>query len=149
MTPLTSNMPPAGRLAWLKRLAICALAGLLIFYHLYILVEMYVGPGTDLYEAAGVHTHPLFEHLQSLLRVMIVVSLVLVALNRGVALYGMWAGISALIATHYWALFHDLPFQFLEGRHPASYLKGFIIPSVITLLCLSLKGRAPPTGSSD
>lgn len=40
MTPLTSNMPPAGRLAWLKRLAICALAGLLILYRLYVLVEI-------------------------------------------------------------------------------------------------------------
>lgn len=40
MTPLTSNVPPAGNLAWLKRLAICALAGLLIFYRLDILVEI-------------------------------------------------------------------------------------------------------------
>jgi hypothetical protein len=69
---------------------------------------------------------------------MIVFSLVLVALNKRFGLYGMWAAISALIATHYWALFSDLPFRFLDDRHPLSYLKGFIIPTVITLLYLSM-----------
>ena len=87
-------------------------------------------------------------HTQSILRLLIIVSLVLVAMNRRSALYGMWAAIGALVATHYWAYFFDLPFQFLEGRHPLSYLKGFIIPTVITLLHLStnshrnLRGRA-------
>jgi hypothetical protein len=65
---------------------------------------------------------------------MIVFSLVLVVMNRRFALYGMWAAISALVATHYWAFFFDLPFAFLDGRHPLSYLKGFIIPAVISIL---------------
>jgi hypothetical protein len=50
----------------------------------------------------------------------------------------MWLAISALVATHYWAFFFDLPFRFLDGRHPLSYLKGFIIPTVITALFLSM-----------
>ena len=60
----------------------------------------------------------------------------------------MWAAIGALVGTHYWAYLLDLPFPFLEGRHPLSFLKGFIIPTVITLLHLStnsqrnLRGRA-------
>ncbi len=62
-------------------------------------------------------------------------------MNMRFALYGMWTAISALIATHYWALFFDLPFRFLDGRHPLSYLKGFIIPTVITLLYLSMESK--------
>jgi hypothetical protein len=125
-----------------QRMIIGALAALLIFYHTYTLYDLYLGSGTDLYESGSAKAQPFFEHGQSVLRVMIVLSLaLLVALNTRFALYGMWAAISALIATHYWALFFDLPFRFLEGRHPLSYLKGFIIPTVITFLYLSMDSR--------
>jgi hypothetical protein len=60
-----------------------------------------------------------------------------VILNKQFALVGMWFGIGALVATHYWAHYFDLPFPFVEGRHSPSYLKGFIIPSVLTLLLFS------------
>ena len=139
---------PDGRLFLLQRAVIFALAGLLVFYHTYTLFELYVGSGTDLYGGPSANGHPLYMHTQSILRLLIVVSLILVAMNRRSALYGMWAAIGALVATHYWAYFFDLPFRFLEGRHPLSYLKGFIIPTVITLLHLStnshrnLRGRA-------
>jgi hypothetical protein len=53
----------------------------------------------------------------------------------------MWVAISALIATHYWALYFELPFRFLDGRHPLSYLKGFIIPTVITFLFPSISAN--------
>jgi hypothetical protein len=134
-------MQLVGRLFPVQRIVICALAGLLIFYHSYTLYDLYLGSGTDLYQGKGANTHPLFEHVQSVLRVMIIVSLILVAMNRRFALYGMWAAISALVATHYWALFFDLPFRFLDGRHPLSYLKGFIIPTAITLLYLSINSQ--------
>ncbi|MGG6463577.1 hypothetical protein [Solilutibacter silvestris] len=116
---------------------IWALAGLLIFYHVYTLYDLYLGSGTDLYGATNGHAK--FVYAQSILRLLIITSLLLVAMNRRFALYGMWAAISALVATHYWALFFELPFRFLEGRHPLSYLKGFIIPTVITFLFLSMK----------
>lgn len=128
-----------GRSFQVRRLTICALAGLLIFYHTYTLYDLYLGSGTDLYEGGSASTHALFKLAQSILRVLIIGSLLLVAMNRRFALYGMWAAISALVATHYWALFFDLPFRFLDGRHPLSYLKGFIIPTVITVLFLSIK----------
>lgn len=124
-----------------RRVVICALAGPLIFYHVYTLVDLYFGSGTDLYEGGSGNAHPLFEHVQSILRAIIVLSLVSVILNRRFGLYGMWLAISALIATHYWAFFLDLPFRFLDGRHPLSYLKGFIFPTVITFLYLSLNSR--------
>lgn len=124
-----------------RRIVICALAGLLIFYHTYTLFDLYFGSGTDLYEGGSGNAYPLFEHTQSILRVIIVFSLVLVVMNRRFALVGMWAAISALVATHYWAFFFDLPFRFLDGRHPLSYLKGFIIPTVISLLYFSVNSQ--------
>ena len=124
-----------------QRIVICALAGLLIFYHTYTLFDLYFGSGTDLYDGGSRSARPLFEHAQSILRVIIIFSLILVVLNRRFGLYGMWVAISALIATHYWAFFFDLPFRFLDGRHPLSYLKGFIIPTVITFLYLSINSQ--------
>lgn len=121
-------------LSRLRRVVICVLAAVLVSYHTYTLFELYFGSGTDLYGASGATGHSLFVHTQSILRLLIMASLVLVAMNRKSALYAMWAAIGALVATHYWAYFFDLPFPFLEGRHPLSYLKGFIIPTVITLL---------------
>jgi hypothetical protein len=131
-----------------RRLVICTLAGLLIFYHTYTLFDLYFGSGTDLYEGGSGNTHLLFERAQSILRVIIVFSLLLVVLNRRFGLYGMWFAISALIATHYWAFFFGLPFLFLDGRHPLSYLKGFIIPTVITFLYLSMNSQRSTRRSS-
>jgi hypothetical protein len=139
---LKSKMQLVGRLSQVQRIVICALAGLLIFYHTYTLYDLYLGSGTDLYGSESANAHPLFEHVQSILRVIIICSLVLVAMNRRFALYVMWTAISALVATHYWAFFYDLPFRFLEGRHPLSYLKGFIIPTIITLLYLSINSQS-------
>lgn len=127
-----------GRSLRIRRTIIWALAGLLIFYHVYTLYDLYLGSGTDLYGATTINEHAKFVHAQSILRILIIASLFLVAMNRRFALYGMWIAISALVATHYWALFFELPFSFLDGRHPLSYLKGFIIPTVITFLFLSM-----------
>lgn len=134
-------MLPGSRLVLLQRGVIFALAGLLVGYHAYTLFELYVGSGVDFYGGPGASGHPLYVHTQSVLRVLIIGSLVLVAMNRRTALYGMWAAIGSLVVTHYWAYFFDLPFPFLEGRHPLSFLKGFIIPTVITLLYLSTNAQ--------
>jgi len=130
-----------GRSFQIQQSVISALAGLLIFYHTYTLYDLYLGSGTDLYGGGSANAHSLYVYVQSSLRVAIVFSLLFVVIgkrNKRLALYGMWAAISALIASHYWAHFLNLPFHFLEGRHPFSYLKGFVIPTVITLLSLSM-----------
>jgi hypothetical protein len=132
---------PLRRLVRPQRVVIFALAGLLVFYHTYTLFGLYVGSGTDFYGGPSANGHPLYVHTHSVLRLLIIVSLVLVAMNRRSALYGMWAAIGTLVATHYWAYFFDLPFPFLEGRHPLSFLKGFIIPTVITLMYVSADSR--------
>lgn len=121
-----------------QRVVICVLAGLLVSYHTYTLFDLYLGSGTDLYGTEGHNAHPYFVSAQSILRAFIVLSLILVVMNRRLGLYGMWAAILTLVATHYWAHFFDLPFHFLEGRHPLSYLKGLIVPTIITLLYYSM-----------
>jgi hypothetical protein len=108
-----------------RRLIIFILAGLLIYYHAFTLCDLYLGAGTS--------AHTSFECVQSVLRVVITLSLLLVLFGNRWALSGMWVGITGLIATHYWAHFGNLPVDFTLGRHPLSYLKGFIFPTIITL----------------
>lgn len=113
---------------WLRRLVILALAGLLIFYHVTMLLDF--AQSHD--PASGVP----YNATQGVLRVAIAGSLALVALGKRFALWTMWLSIAGLIATHYWAHFGMVEADFTIGRHPLSYLKGFIIPSIITLAFL-------------
>lgn len=113
------------------RLAILVLAGLLIFYHSLVLYEMYSGTANGALTA--------FDYVQSVFRALIVMSLLLVLFGVRWALWGMWLSIGALVATQYWAHFGNLPVDFTQGRHPLSYLKGFIFPTVITLAFRSLE----------
>ena len=106
----------------LRHLIICVLAGLLIFYHSLTLYEMHLGSA-----------HTLFDFVQSVCRVLIIISLLLVVFGVRWALWGMWFSIGGLVATQYWAHFGHLPVDFTAGRHPLSYLKGFIFPTIITL----------------
>jgi hypothetical protein len=108
-----------------RRLVILVLAGLLIFHHSLMLYEMYLDPGN------GATT--LFDYVQSVFRALITLSLLLVVLGVRRALWGMWLSIAGLVATQFWAHFGNLPVEFTAGRHPLSYLKGFIFPTIITL----------------
>jgi hypothetical protein len=121
----TLSVMQTSRFLSFRRLIIFVLAGLLIYYHTFTLYDLYLGAGTS--------AHTTFEYVQSVLRVVITLSLLLVVFGNRWALWGMWAGIVGLIATHYWAHFGDLPVDFTKGRHPLSYLKGFIFPTIITL----------------
>jgi hypothetical protein len=108
----------------LARLIILALASLFIFYHITMLVDFVRG-----------HTETgdvLYDCVQAALRVGIIASLALVALGKRFALWTMWLSIGSLIATHYWAHFGMVEADFTIGRHPLSYLKGLIMPSIIT-----------------
>jgi hypothetical protein len=109
----------------IRRLIIFTLAGLLIFYHSLTLYEMYFDTGSN--------AHTLFDYVQSVFRVLITMNLLLVIFGIRWALWGMWLSIGGLVATQYWAHFGNLPVEFTVGRHPLSYLKGFIFPTIITL----------------
>lgn len=134
------------RFLLLRRTIICVLAGLLIVYHCIVLYDLYLGVGNHegLYDRTAGGTPRSYEYIQSALRLTIIIGLTLVAYGIRRALWVMWAGIGALIATHYWAHFGGIPVAFTEGRHPLSYLKGLIFPTLITLLTL-LPPR--PTGN--
>lgn len=128
----------ANRFLLPRRIVIWGLAGLLIGYHCSVLYELYLGTGyyEGLYDRSANGTPMYYEYLQSALRLVIITGLALVACGFRRALWLMWAGIGALVATHYWAHFGGIPVAFTEGRHVLSYLKGFIFPTVITLLTL-------------
>jgi hypothetical protein len=125
-TPMTQQRVTQTKMALLIRHGIIlVLAGLLIFYHNYTLFDLYLGARTS--------THTTYEYVQSILRVAITLSLLFVVFGSRRALWGMWISIVGLVATHYWAHFGNLPVDFTQGRHPLSYLKGLIIPTIITM----------------
>jgi hypothetical protein len=137
----------ANRFLLLRRTIICVLAGFLIFYHCLVLYDLYLGVGNHegLYDRSANGTPKSYEYIQSMLRLVIIIGLTLVACGFRRALWVMWAGISALVATHYWAHFGDIPVAFTAERHPLSYLRGFIFPTIITLLTLIPSGKRGPT----
>lgn len=112
----------------LQRLIIIALASLFIFYHVTMLADFVRGDGLT--------GDALYNGVQAALRVGIIASLALVALGKRFALWTMWLSIGGLILTHYWAHFGMVEADFTIGRHPASYLKGLIMPSIVTLAFL-------------
>lgn len=123
---------------WLRRLSqavIMVLAGLLVFYHLTML--------WDFANGERLSSNAAYNVVQAGLRIVIIAGLSGVVLGRRLALWVMWAGITSLIATHYWAHFGLVAADFTAGRHPLSYLKGWIIPTIITLAYLR-RGAASP-----
>lgn len=116
---------------WLRLLSqtvIMALAGLLVFYHLTML--------WDFAHGERLSSNAAYNAVQAGLRIVIIAGLTGVVLGRRLALWVMWGGITSLIATHYWAHFGLVAAEFTAGRHPLSYLKGWIIPTIITLAFL-------------
>ena len=105
-------------------LIILALSGLLVFYHVTMLYDLGTG--------RGLSSDATYNAVQGGLRLGIITSLAGVVLGKRIALWTMWLSIGGLIATHYWAHFGGLPVDFTIGRHPFSYLKGLIIPTIIT-----------------
>lgn len=116
---------------WLSgalQIIITALACLFIFYHVTMLFDFARG-----HDQTG---NALYNGVQAALRVGIIVSLALVVLGKRFALWTMWISIGGLIATHYWAHFGMVEADFTIGRHPLSYLKGLIMPSIVTMAFL-------------
>ena len=116
-----------------SKLIILVLAGLLVFYHVTMLYDLATG--------RGLSSDAFYNAVQGVLRLGIIASLTAVVLGQRIALWTMWLSIGGLIATHYWAHFGSVPVDFTEGRHPLSYLKGLIIPTIITTAFLR-GGRA-------
>lgn len=109
-------------------LIIAVLAGLLIFYHLTMLYDLGTGHGLS--------SDAMYNGIQGALRLAIIASLTGVVLGKRPALWTMWASIGGLVATQYFAHFGYVTVDFTAGRHPLSYLKGFIFPTIITVAFL-------------
>lgn len=132
-----------------RRFIILVLAGLLIFHHSIILYHLYVGAG-DIYNiyngsAAGVLTS--FENLQSALRRGDRCQPVACCLWRSPGLVGDVGQYLRARGNAILAHFGDLPVAFTEGRHPLSYLKGFIFPTTITLMFPSSRSHIQQSNS--
>lgn len=123
-----------GPLRLVQSLIILGLAGLLIFYHTVMLGDLAYG--------RGLSSDATYNAIQGALRLAIMASLAGVVLGYRQALWAMWGSIGALIATQYWGHFGQVPVDFAAGRHPLSYLKGFIIPTLITTMFLYRGNRA-------
>ncbi len=124
----TLTAPPKNPPHLVQRLIIIALASLFIFYHVTML--------SDFVRWHDQTSDALYNCVQAALRVGIIVSLTLVVLGKRFALWTMWFSIGSLIVTHYWAHFGMVEADFTIGRHPLSYLKGLIMPSIITMAFL-------------
>lgn len=124
---------PKGPPYLVPRLIIIALASLFIFYHITMLNDFARG-----FEESS---SALYNGVQAALRLGIIVSLTLVVLGKRIALWTMWCSILGLIATHYWAHFGMVEADFTIGRHPLSYLKGLIMPSIVTAAFLYRRGQ--------
>lgn len=121
-----------GPLRFVQSLVILVLAGLLIFYHLTMLGDLAAGNALS--------SDATYNAVQAVLRFAIVASLAGLVLGRRIALWAMWCSIGGLVATQYWAHFGDVPVDFTEGRSPLSYLRGLIVPSIITAAFLYHRG---------
>lgn len=122
MNVLTASAEGPLRLA--QSLVILVLAGLLVFYHVTMLYHLALGQGLS--------SDATYNAIQGALRLAIIVSLTAVVLGKQTALWAMWLSIGGLVATHYWAHYGPVSAEFTAGRHPLSYLKGAIFPSIIT-----------------
>jgi hypothetical protein len=98
---------------------------LLIFYHISKVFYLYSEPVIE-----DVTT---LIHVQSVIRLTIAVSLILVAFGVRRALWGMWVSITALVVTRYIALLALETHGETELAVYFSYLRGFIFPTIITL----------------
>ncbi len=123
---------PDGRFLKTRLGVIFILSGLLIFYH--------VSKVYDLYWGVEIGGHTALIDAQSFIRLVIAASLSLVVLGvRGAlwgrwALLGMWVSITSLVITRY-MLIWDAPVPGeIENAFPLSYFRGLIFPTIITLI---------------
>ena len=105
-----------------KKVVIFILSGFLIAYHIAKIYNLYIVQSEIDYS--------LLVNMQSLLRMAIVISLIFVILGKQKAIIAMWMSILVLVVTQYMAHFTVLE----PSVSVFSYLKGFIIPSIITLI---------------
>lgn len=75
-------------------------------------------------------------YLQTGIRGLIVISLLLVMMRRRFGLVFMWISMATLIATQFWVHFARPELLGDSARHELSYLRGLILPTIISLIAI-------------
>jgi glucan phosphoethanolaminetransferase (alkaline phosphatase superfamily) len=119
-----------------RRAIVFALAGLLIFYHLNTVYGHYLGDGSNALGAMA--------DLQSFIRIAVILSLTLVVFNVRYGLLSMWVSITALVLTQFIDHYGPEPSAHTLARSGFSYLRGFIVPTIITLVIPSAAKTVKP-----
>ena len=139
-------MLPGSRLVLFAKGVIFALAGLLVGYHAYTLFELYVGSGVDFTAGPGASRHLVCAHSRASRADHWQPGACCHEQTNGV----VWHGPPSAAWSSRTTGRTSSIFRFLSSRggHPLSFLKGFIIPTVITLLYLSTNAQRnhPGTG---
>jgi len=123
---MTPTVTPSQKFIRTRRGIVYALAGLLIFYHLNTIYDLYFDAQPD--------TFGTLTDLQSFLRIAVVLSLTSVVFGARLGLLGMWLSIIALVLTQYIDHYGPEPSAHTLARSGFSYLRGFIVPTIITLI---------------
>jgi len=116
------------------------LAGFLIVYHAMKLKMAYLS-GAD---SAALS---MIAHGQNGLRALIILALLLVIARVRGALWVMWIGIGLLIASQIFAYFDGLLGEAANAAVYLGYLKGFILPTLITFVTV-LGSRSKPDAAN-
>ena len=134
---------PSQKLKTTSFLVTCALAGLLIAYHTMKLFQLYFG--------GELERHSTLINCQSLIRIAILVSLILVVLRVRWSLLAMWLSIGALVGSQIVGHIGAHGFDLSNGQSPFGYFKGFIVPTLITILSfwIAPKRATVPRRDSD
>ncbi len=79
--------------------------------------------------------------VQSIFRVLILVSLafILIVKNKKIGIIGMWLGIGLLVLSQFWLVSKSTDQLFLSMFSGLKPLKGFLLPTIITILYLKRK----------
>lgn len=122
------------------------LIGFLFLYHSFKLYNIYLGDdhmnsdtflnSSTIYISAGT-----IVVMQSTLRILILISLVLIVRTKKAGISGMWLGIGLLVISQFWlveASNDSFVRSTFSGLKP---LKGFILPTIISILYIILQKK--------
>ncbi|WP_372801621.1 hypothetical protein [Lutibacter sp.] len=118
----------------------------LFLYHSFKLYNVYLGidfmaSENVLSTLSTTFNERLIIKVQSIFRVLILVSLafILIVKNKKIGIIGMWLGIGLLVLSQFWLVSKSTDQLFLSMFSGLKPLKGFLLPTIITILYLKRK----------
>ena len=118
----------------------------LFLYHSFKLYNVYLGidfmaSENFLSTLSTTFNERLIIKVQSIFRVLILASLgfILIIRNKKIGIIGMWLGIGLLVLSQFWLVSKSTDQLFLSMFSGLKPLKGFLLPTIITILYLKRK----------